>query len=219
MSSLLNKTKNYQKFEDDDVETAKKKVETDKKASDAATSSEDTVMTVQYKKLEDDVTNENIPSKETDENVFPVLVIPQEDTAYVNVNFHLGESTSATSGGTTLQVPETGTAQTEVKTEEPKLSHVSVITEVKKTKSRHPPMAKPPPDFLGCSIFVTIFCCPALGAFAIHQSMQCRRAAKRGHRAKAIWASQTAWKVARVAFLVGILVQVVIIFALVEAFA
>lgn len=66
------------------------------------------------------------------------------------------------------------------------------------------PLANPPQDYLGYSIFVTICCCWIIGIFAIMKSAECRSAVSAGDRTTAEEKSRQAKRLANIALGLGI---------------
>jgi len=66
------------------------------------------------------------------------------------------------------------------------------------------PLADPPNDYMGYSLFVTICCCWIVGLFAVARSSECRTAIRMGNRQEAVMRSQQARKYAHIALGLGI---------------
>lgn len=74
-----------------------------------------------------------------------------------------------------------------------------------------PPLANPPQDQLGYSIFVTVCCCWIIGIFAIIKAAECRSAIAAGDRTTAELKSRQARKLANISLGVGLLSIVALI--------
>ncbi|KAK9961392.1 hypothetical protein ABG768_009182 [Culter alburnus] len=73
----------------------------------------------------------------------------------------------------------------------------------------HAPPADPVPDYMGYSIFTTLFCCLCLGVAAIMCSSSARNANAAGRRAEAASSSQTALILNHIGVVVGFIIIVI----------
>ncbi|XP_077981366.1 uncharacterized protein LOC144436441 [Glandiceps talaboti] len=214
MASILNpKSKSYKKFDDEKEPEGKDNTGLEYIGDDTSIE-----YTVEYKKLQEEGVIDNT-STAANQSEFPVLVIPQDTTLptgqpseTVNVYLGKGGQLSAPSGDATQQIGQQNGA---VESINPRA--IAVLTKLKTGKL--PPVEPPPKDYLYCSIFVTIFCCPVLGLLAVHQALQSRRAAAKGYKTRVRESSRMSWKFAKIGFLIGLLLQIILIFALFEALA
>ncbi|XP_077863163.1 uncharacterized protein LOC144345984 [Saccoglossus kowalevskii] len=166
----------------------------------------DIAYSVRY--LHSDYSNDNelkdsTPSKR--DGIFPILFPPKGDpSSYVN-------DTVTDDEPRVCQVHTSDTVQNgEV------VVDVSTITRPKKRILA--PVQNPPPDYLVCSVFIMLFCCPLFGIYALHQSLASRKAAEAGHRGAAKMASKSACNAMFMGFLFGILIEIVVVVALIETF-
>jgi len=72
------------------------------------------------------------------------------------------------------------------------------------------PLADPPNDYLGYSIFVTICCCWMVGIFAIVRSCESRTASRIGNRPEAELRSRQAKNYSHIALVLGLVTMVLL---------